>query len=99
MTKNEIIDKISSEKRVENLINDIVKDRDVDFIDDLSQDIYINLLLKEDEKIIYMYQNDSIDFFIKKMIRNNLYSKYSPYYYKYIRFKTKTINIDEIQDI
>lgn len=95
MTKKEIITEIAKNKTVENLIKTHTDFANNPYIDDLAQDIYISLMSKSEELIIGLYNNDEINYFISKMIKNNLYSSNSPFYYQYQKFRKIT---DEIGD-
>ena len=50
---------------------------------DLSQDIYLDLLLKPADLIEGLYDRGELKYFITRIIINNLYSKTSPYYFIY----------------
>ena len=52
--------------------------------DDLTQDILIELL--NQEKIISLYQRGQLKYFIMRIIRNNIQSNTSRFFYRYRRF-------------
>lgn len=67
---------------------------------DLIQEVYLILLEYDKDKIIELFNNNQINYFISKIITNLWYSKTSPFYMKYKKhnnLKTKTIDdlIDE----
>lgn len=90
-----IIEKIANEKVVENLLQKHTDFSNDPYIDDLAQDIYICLLETDSETIEKLYNSNELEYYIKKIIKNNLYSKTSPFFYKYERFRKIT---DEIGD-
>lgn len=94
MTKKEIIEKWAKEKKVETLIKKHTDFSNNPYIEDLVQDIYIELYLKDNELIEKLENDNEIDYFLTKIIRNNLYSKTSPFYYKYNKFRKITDEID-----
>jgi len=94
MRKEEIIEKWASEKKVESLVKKHTDFLNNPYIDDLVQDIYIELFLKDNELIEKLENDNEIDYFLTKIIRNNLYSKTSPFYYKYNKFRKITDEID-----
>lgn len=94
MTKKEIIEKWAKEKKVETLIKKHTDFSNNPYIEDLVQDIYIELFLKYNELIEKLENDNEIDYFLTKIIRNNLYSKTSPFYYKYNKFRKITDEID-----
>lgn len=95
MTKYKIIDEISKNKLVEEIVYNI-GDRGDEDLKDLIQDIYINLLEKEDSLIENLYNTNQLKFYIVKMVVNNIHSKNSPYYTKYKKDKINKVNIEEL---
>ena len=97
MDKYKIIDEISKNKIVEEIVYNIGSKDDED-LKDLVQDIYINLLEKEDSLIETLYNTNQLKFYIVKMVVNNIHSKNSPYYTKYKKDKINKVNIEELYD-
>ena len=97
MTKVEIIDELSRTNTVEKIIYKLLpasKNR-FDCPDDLVQDIYVLLLEKDDKLIIDLYNKGELGFYLLKIARNQLLSKNSPYYCKYIRFLVQSDDITQ----
>lgn len=97
MTKTSIVDDLAKNKVVETIIQNITKGSTMDTLKDLAQDIYIDLLQKEEKKLVKMYEKKELKYFITKMVTNNVFSSNSPYYMQYKRFQDKTTDIDEYQ--
>ena len=97
MTKNEIIEIIAKEKMVETAVANIAKTNS-DTLKDLSQEIYLDLLSKDEEKIVNLYETNQIRFFVVRMVTNNLFSKNSPYYQVFRKNTNTTVNIDGLKD-
>lgn len=97
MDKYKIIDEISKDKVVEEIVYNI-GDRGDEDLKDLIQDIYINLLEKEDSLIETLYNTNQLKFYIVKMVVNNIHSKNSPYYTKYKKDKINKVKIEELYD-
>ena len=97
MDKYKIIDEISKNKIVEEIVYNIGNKGDED-LKDLIQDIYINLLEKEDDLIETLYNTNQLKFFIIRMVVNNIHSKNSPYYTKYKKDKINKVKIEELYD-
>lgn len=97
MTKYNIIDEISKNKLVEEIVYNIGDKGDED-LKDLIQDIYINLLEKEDSLIETLYSTNQLKYFIIRMVVNNIHSKNSPYYTKYKKDKINKVKIEELYD-
>ena len=92
MTKNEVVSIIAKEKVVEQIVSNIAKSAD-DLLNDLVQEIYLDLLEKDEDKIVKLYESNQIRFFITRIVINNLHSKNSPYWCK---IKSFTHNMNEI---
>ena len=97
MDKQEIIQEISKQKIVEEIVYNIGSKDDED-LKDLIQDIYINLLEKEDNLIETLYNTNQLKYFIIRMVVNNIHSKNSPYYTKYKKDKINKVKIEELYD-
>ena len=101
MTKYEIIDELSKNATVEKIVNKVVsssKNR-FDFPDDLIQDIYVLLLEKDEDLIVNLYNKGELGFYLLKVARNQLLSKNSPYYTKYIKFRAYSDDITQAASI
>lgn len=99
MTKNEIVSIIAKERMVETIVSNIAKSSDCDdTLKDLSQEIYLDLLSKDEEKIINLYETNQIRFFVVRMVTNNLFSKNSPFYQTFKKNTNATVNIDDLKD-
>ena len=92
MTKNEVVSIIAKEKVVEQIVSNIAKSSD-DLLNDLVQEIYLDLLEKDEDKIVKLYESNQIRFFITRIVINNLHSKNSPFWCK---IKSFTHNMNEI---
>ena len=101
MTKWEIIDELSRTNTVEKIIYKLLptSKNQFDCPDDLIQDIYVLLLEKDDKLIIDLYNKGELGFYLLKIARNQLLSKNSPYYQKYIRFKSQSDDITQAANI
>ena len=97
MTKSEIIGRLAKEKMVETIVSNIAKTNS-DILNDLSQNIYIDLLMKDEEKIVNLYETNQLRFFIVKMAKNNLFSKNSPFYKTFKKNANLTVDIDNFKD-
>ena len=101
MTKYEIIDELSKNATVEKIVNKLVsssKNR-FDFPDDLIQDIYVLLLETDEDLIVNLYNKGELGFYLLKVARNQLLSKNSPYYTKYIKFLAHSDDITQAASI
>ena len=101
MTKYEIIDELSRFNTVEKIIYKLLScsKNPFDCPEDLIQDIYLLLLEKDDDLIVNLYNKDEIGFYLLKIARNQLLSKNSPYYTKYIKFRAQSDDITQAANI
>ena len=97
MTKSEVVNIIAKERLVEEIVSNIAKTNS-DILNDFSQNIYIDLLLKDEEKIVNLYETNQLRFFIVKMAKNNLFSKNSPFYKTFKKNANLTVDIDDFKD-
>lgn len=94
MDKSLIITSLAKEKKVEEIVNNILPYKT--WQDDLVQDIYIELLEKDVTLLEDLYNKNQLKYYIVRMVKNNVISKTSRYYKKYINYeKRKTKNIEE----
>ena len=101
MTKYEVVDIISRDHLVERIVNKLLSSskNPFDCPEDLIQEIYLLLLQKNDDLIVNLYNKDEIGFYLLKIARNQLLSKNSPYYTKYIKFKAQSDDITQAANI
>ena len=97
MTKYDVVDIIEREHLVEKIVFKLLPSskNPFDCPEDLIQDIYLLLLQKDDDLIVNLYNKDEIGFYLLKIARNQLLSKNSPYYTKYIKFKAQSDDITQ----
>ena len=88
MTKYEVVDIISREHLVERIVTKLLSSskNPFDCPEDLIQDIYLLLLQKDDDLIVNLYNKEEIAYYLLRVVRNQLLSKNSKYYYTYIKF-------------
>ena len=93
--KDKIITELAKEKAVETMcINMGVEQA---YFDDLVQEIYVILLEYDDNKIINMYEKNQIKFFITRIIKNQYFSKNSPFYKKYKMYDQRQDNNKQVE--
>lgn len=92
--KYKIVEKIAQEKTIETIIKNVAKTDD-DTLQDLAQMLYLDLLEKNDETIISLYEEKKLQYFLTRMVINSINSKTSRYYYLYKKYNDIT---DEIEN-
>ena len=101
MTKYEVVDNISREHLVEKIVFKLLPSskNPFDCSEDLIQDIYLILLNSDENLIVTLYNKGELGFYILRVARNQLLSKNSPYYQKYIRFQSHNDDITQATNI
>lgn len=85
MNKYEIVERLAKEKKVEKFIQNTAKTSAPE-LDDLAQDIYLILLDMDEGKLIQLFDNKQLDFWVARIILNQYFSNTSPFYTKYKKF-------------
>lgn len=98
MRSREIIDELAKNKVVEKFVRKYTDFSNNPYLEDLTQDIYVSLMEKENNFISDLYKKKELDYFIIKMIKNNLYSTTSPFFVKYQKFRTLTEELGDFSD-
>lgn len=91
LTKRQTIDILARNKVIERLMRKYSFSSP--YCKDLCQDLYIELLNKEESLIVGLYERNEIEYYIRKMISNNINSSTSPFYKNYEKFRKKTSEI------
>lgn len=101
MTKCDVVEKLYKDGTVDRIIYKLLSSskNPFDCPEDLIQDVYLLLLQKDDDLIVNLYNKDEIGFYLLKIARNQLLSKNSPYYTKYIKFKAQSDDITQAANI
>ena len=97
MTKVEIIDELSRSNTVEKIIYKLLpcSKNQFDCPEDLIQDIYLLLLEKDDTLIVNLHNKGELGYYLLKIARNQLLSKNSPYYTKYIKLRANSDDLTQ----
>ena len=84
MTVEEVVELVAKEGWVEECIKTVSGGVWRSEYSDLVQDVLVELL--NQEKIVGLYQRGQLKFYIMRIIRNNLQSATSRFFYRYRRF-------------
>lgn len=101
MNKWEVIDELSKNATVERIVYKLLpcSKNQFDCPEDLIQDIYLLLLEKDDTLIVDLHNKGELGYYLLKIARNQLLSKNSPYYTKYIKLGANSDDISEAAHI
>ena len=84
MTVEEVVELVAKEGWVEECIRTVTGGVWRSEYNDLVQDILIELL--DQEKVVSLFQKDQLRYYVMRIVRNNLQSSTSRFYYRYRRF-------------
>lgn len=93
---NKIITQLANDKVVEGIVKNVAKDSTDEDLKDLCQDVYLTLMEKDEEWLTGIYERQQINYFITRIVMNNINSRTSRFYYGYRRWKTKEVSIDDV---
>lgn len=89
MNKIEVVELLAKEQRVEYLVQVICKVTSP-ILADLAQMIYLALLEYDDDKIVEIYEQGQINFFLVRIIKNQWLSTTSPFYHLMRKFSRRS---------
>lgn len=98
-TKDEIITALAREKVVESMIENIAHQPLSADLMDLSQMVYLILLEYEDSKLLDLWENNQMNFFLARIIINQYRSSNSPFYTLFRKYKLLTEEIEKAYDL
>ena len=96
--KQNIINKIAQDRMVETIVANVAKDTTDEDLTDLCQDIYLALMEKDEETIEDLYTKKQLNYYVTRMVINNIDSSTSRFYYIYKKNKLKQISMDDYKE-
>ena len=94
----EIIDQLYREQRVETMLANIAKKPVSGTLEDLCQMVYLILLEYDDAKIVDLWENNQINFFIARILMNQYRSTNSPFYKLFRKYESKATDIETLRE-
>ena len=91
MTKSDVLTYIANQNIIGDIIMNICGSIDSD-LQDLQQDIFLSLYDKPESLLVQLYDNKQLNYYIAKMLKNNIFSTNSPWYIKY----KKSLKFEEV---
>lgn len=95
ITKGQVIKHIADNQIVEKIIKNVAGSSDED-LKDLAQDIYIELFSKDEKLLINLYLKNNLNFYLSRIITNNIFSRNSRFYYQYKKNNSKKVKIEDV---
>ncbi len=84
MSTREVVEEIARTKLIQECILIVTGGVWRSEFDDLAQDVLIELL--DQEKIVGLYQRGQLRYYVMRIVRNNIQSNTSRFFYRYRRF-------------
>ena len=85
MTKEEVVEYIARSKLIQECILIVTGGVWRSEYDDLTQDLLVEFL-NQGKKIVDLYEKNQLRYYVVRVVRNNLQSCTSRFYYRYRRF-------------
>ena len=98
-TKVHIIETLARERRVEALVENIAHHTLTADLKDLCQMVYLVLLEYDETKLLDLWENNQINFFLARVIVNQYRSSNSPFHYIFRRFQERCVYMGVGADI
>ena len=93
MTKAEIVTQMASSRMVEAMVQNIAHQKLSSDLKDLCQMIYLILLEYDEEKLIDLWHNHQMNFFLARIIVNQFRSSNSPYHILFRKFQECAVDL------
>lgn len=97
MTRKKIVEELAKQRVVEQMVRVICK-VSATYLQDLSQMIYVYLLEYDEDKLVTLYEEGSLRFFLVRIIKNQWHSNTSPFHYTYRRFSQQSNPLTDYED-
>lgn len=91
--KQTIVETLAREKRVEALVENIAHHQLTADLKDLCQMVYLIILEYDETKLLDLWENDQINFFLARIIINQYRSANSPFHYLFRKFQERSVSI------
>lgn len=87
MNIHDIIQEIVDTGLLYKLTMNITKGKKYEWFEDLFQDIYLQLLTKDADKLIKIYENGQLKFYLSRILMNSINSNTSDTWRRYRKFQ------------
>ena len=96
MSTREVVEEIARTKLVQECILIVTGGVWRSEYDDLSQDILLELL--DQTKVVDLYKKGELKYYVVRVVRNNLQSATSRFYYRYRRFSLRNSGPERLEN-
>lgn len=98
MNAREIVEALGRERRVERMIQNITRSHTLTpDLQDLAQIVYLALLEYDEDKVVDLWETDSLNFFLARIIMNQWRSSHSPFRDSITKFRSLSEEIRDFQ--
>ena len=98
-SKTHIIETLAKERRVETMVENIAHHSLTADLKDLCQMVYVILLEYDETKLLDLWENNQINFFLARIIINQYRSSNSPFHTIYRKFQERMVYMGVGADI
>jgi len=96
MDRYQIVEALGRQRRVEHFVQIYARSEDPADREDLAQIVYLALLKMDEDKLRDLWDSGEIDFYLRRVIRTQLYGKRTDYDREVRSFARRSIPIDKI---
>lgn len=96
MTKRQIVEEVARKGWVEQCIRTVSGGTWRSEYKDLTQDILLELWDMDDKKLKGLWERKQLRYYLMRIVRNNIQSKTSRFYYRYRRFSFLNLGPDSL---
>ena len=97
MTKEEVVEYIARSKLIQECIKVVTGGVWRSEYDDLTQDLLVEFL-DQGKKIVDLYKKGQLRYYVVRVVRNNLQSATSRFYYRYRRFSLRNSGPERLEN-
>lgn len=97
--KMTIIETLANQRRVEALVENIAHHSLTADLKDLCQMVYVILLEYDEEKLLDLWENEQMNFFLARIIINQYRSSNSPFHTIFRKFQERSVSMGVAGDI
>lgn len=95
MTRQEIVERLAKERRVETMLRNIAKTPVSGDLEDLCQMVYLTLLTFDEAKVVDLWEKEQINFFIARILMNQYQSVKSPFFTTFRKRQRRQVPIED----
>lgn len=99
MDKNQIIEELAKQRKVEGLVENIAHEALTADLKDLCQMVYLVLLQYNEERLVDLWEHNQITFFLVRIILNQFKTSNSPYHNTFRKYQLKSQDITQMDFI